>query len=211
MTETPTTHEALNAVMRQVTEVRKSQRNNHFGFEFRGIEQIMEATAPAFREHGIVGPLPKLLTWKRFEAKEINAKDPIVIVEVEYTFIGPAGDSVTCVVPGEAKDTIKAMSIAERIALIQVLHIPTHQRDADAPPPTTTARAKLQTRAAVVAKANDWVKDGKPDWDRVAAEYTEWSQGAEISTASDADLEQFLRTLEPKQTMQRGRKQAERA
>ena len=200
MTETPTIHQALNAVMRQVTEVRKAQRHDHFGFAFRGIEQIMEATAPAFREHGIIGPIPKLITWKRYEAKEINAKDPIVIVEVEYTFTGPAGDSVTAVVPGEAKDTIKAMSIAERIALIQVLHIPTHQRDADAPPPVTSARAKLQARASAVMREKGWEKD------QLATEYYEWSQGAEISVASDQELDQFLKTLEPKQTMQRGRK-----
>lgn len=206
MTEMPTIHQALNAVMRTVTQVRKSQRNTHFGFEFRGIEQIMEATAPAFREHGVIGPVPKLLNWTRLEAKAIDAKDPITIVEVEYTFTGPAGDSVTTVVPGEAKDTIKAMSIAERIALIQVLHIPTNHRDADAPPPVTSARARLQSRAAVVAKTNGWIQaDGKPDWDRVAGEYTEYSQGAEISTASDAELEKFLRSLEPKQTMQRGK------
>ena len=204
---TPTIHQALNAVMRQVTEVRKSQRNNHFGFEFRGIEQVMEATAPAFREHGIIGPVPRLISITRLEAKDIGAKDPLTLVEVEYTFIGPAGDSVVAVVPGEAKDTIKAMSIAERIALIQVLHIPTNHRDADAPAPVTTARAKLQARAAVVAKASGWVlADGKVDWDRVSGEYTEWSQGAEISTAQDADLEKFLQSLEPKQTMQRGRK-----
>lgn len=203
MTETPTIHQALNAVMRQVTQVRKSQQNSHFNFAFRGIEQIMEATAPAFREHGVIGPVPKLLNVTRIEAKETGGKEPVTLVEVEYTFIGPAGDSVTAVVPGEAKDTIKAMSIAERIALIQVLHIPTNQRDADAPPPVTTARARLQSRAAVVAKANGWVKDDKPDWDRFAGEYSEWSQGAEISTATDAELEKFLQSLEPKQTMQR--------
>lgn len=199
MTETPTIHQALNAVMRQVTEVRKSQRNNHFGFEFRGIEQIMEATAPAFREQGIIGPVPKLLKVTRLEAKAIDAKDPLTLVEVEYTFIGPAGDSVVAVVPGEAKDTIKAMSIAERIALIQVLHIPTTQRDADAPPPVTSARAKLQSRASVVMKANGWDKD------RLAGEYSEWAEGAEISTASDVELDRFLKSLEPKQTMQRGK------
>lgn len=199
MTETPTIHQALNAVMRQVTEVRKAQRHDHFGFAFRGIEQIMEATAPAFREHGIVGPLPKLITWKRYEAKEINAKDPLTIVEVEYTFVGPAGDTIVAVVPGEAKDTIKAMSIAERIALIQVLHIPTQQRDADAPPPVTTARAKLQSRAMALMRENGW------DRDQLATEYYEWSQGAEIGVASDADLEGFLKSLEPKQTMQRGK------
>lgn len=200
MTETPTIHEALNAVMRQVREVRKSQQNNHFGFAFRGIEQVMEATGPAFREHGIIGPVPNCLSINR------DSKD-VVTVTVEYTFIGPAGDSVTAVVPGEAKDTIKAMSIAERIALIQVLHIPTQQRDADAPPPVTAARAKLQARAAAIATANGWLTDKNgPDWDRVAAEYHEWSQGAEISVASDAELEKFLTTLEPKTTMQRGRK-----
>jgi hypothetical protein len=202
MTETPTIHQALNAVMRKVTEVRKSQQNNHFGFAFRGIEQVMEETAPWFREHGIVGPLPKLLRYDIVGA----GKDAVTIVQVEYTFIGPAGDSLTAVVPGEAKDTIKAMSIALRTVLIQVLHIPVKQRDADAPPPVTTARARLQSRAVVVAKANGWVlPDGKVDWDRVAGEYTEYSQGAEISAALDQDLEKFLRSLEPKQTMQRGK------
>lgn len=206
MTETPTIHQALNAVMRKVTEVRKTQRNDHFRFEFRGIEQVMEATAPAFREHGIVGPVPKLLEITRLEAKDNGTKDPITIVKVEYTFTGPAGDSVVAVVPGEAKDTIKAMSIAERIALIQVLHIPTQQRDADAPPPVTAARARLQARATAIMKANKWItSDGKPDKERLAGEYAEWSQGAEIGAASDAELDKFLTSLEPKQTMQRGR------
>lgn len=199
MTETPTIHQAINAVMRHVTEVRKSQRNSHFGFEFRGIEQVMEATAPAFREHGIVGPVPKLLKVTRLEAKENGTKDPITFVEVEYTFYGPAGDSIVAVVPGEAKDTIKAMSIAERIALIQVLHIPTAHRDADAPPPVSTARAKLQARGKKLMAENSWSGDDLKE------EYYTWSQGAEIEVASDADLEQFLKSHEPKQTMQRGR------
>lgn len=195
MTETPTIHQALNAVMRKVTEVRKSQRNNHFGFEFRGIEQVMEETAPWFREHGVIGPLPKLLRYDIVGA----GKDSVTIVQVEYTFIGPAGDSLTAVVPGEAKDTIKAMSIALRTALIQVLHIPVKQRDADAPPPMTAARAKLLARAEVVCKANGW------DTKRFQGEYAEWAQGAEIAAASDKEIEDFLRSLEPKQTMQRGK------
>ncbi|GAB3372472.1 ERF family protein [Amycolatopsis echigonensis] len=200
MTDTPTIHQALNAVMRQVTKVSKSQKNNHFGFAFRGIEQIMEATAPAFREHGIIGPVPTVLDMKA----EGSGKTRTVILTVQYEFVGPAGDVLSTVVLGEAPDTIKALSIAERIALIQVLHIPTSQRDADAPPPNTTTRARLQNRAAAIAKANGWQQDGKPDWDRVAAEYTEWSQGAEITTATDAELKSFLDSIEPKQTMKRG-------
>lgn len=196
MTETTTIHQALNAIMRQVTEVRKSQRNNHFGFEFRGIEQVMEETAPWFREHGVIGPVPKLLQYDIVG----SGKDAVTIVQVEYTFTGPAGDSLTAVVPGEAKDTIKAMSIALRTVLIQVLHIPVKQRDADAPPPMTTARSKLLARADVVCKEQGW------DSKRFQGEYAEWAQGADISTASDKEIDDFLKTLEPKQTMQRGRK-----
>lgn len=201
MTETPTIHQALNAVMRQVTEVRKSQRNNHFGFEFRGIEQVMEETAPWFREHGVIGPLPKLLSYDIVGA----GKDAVTIVQVEYTFVGPAGDSLTAVVPGEAKDTIKAMSIALRTVLIQVLHIPVKHRDADAPAPMSAARAKLLQRADVVCKERGW------DSKRFQGEYSEWAEGAEIAVASDSEIENFLRTLEPKQTMQRGRRQVDRA
>jgi hypothetical protein len=70
-------------------------------------------------------------------------------VEVCYRFYGPGGDFVEAVVPGEAMDfgdkgVAKAMSVAYRIALLQVFAIPTDDPDPDTqvyerapdPPPT---------------------------------------------------------------------------
>jgi hypothetical protein len=57
-------------------------------------------------------------------------------VKVRYRFKGPAGDHEDVTVPGEAfdsgdKGTAKAMSVAYRIALIQLLALPTDEPDPD--------------------------------------------------------------------------------
>ena len=60
-----------------------------------------------------------------------------VAVEVEYTFVGPDGSTLTCSTVGEAADagdkaTPKAHSVAFRTALFQALCIPTDEPDPDA-------------------------------------------------------------------------------
>jgi hypothetical protein len=60
------------------------------------------------------------------------------VVRVNYDFRGPAGDTLTAIgIPGESADSgdksvSKAMSVAYRTALVQVLALPTHQPDPDA-------------------------------------------------------------------------------
>jgi hypothetical protein len=59
-----------------------------------------------------------------------------VIVKVAYVFTGPGGDQLLSRVIGEAMDSgdkavPKAMSVAYRIALLQVLNLPTTEPDPD--------------------------------------------------------------------------------
>jgi hypothetical protein len=201
MTETVT--QVLHKVMKDIQSIGKSDFNDFHKFNFRGIDTVLEKVGPAFREHGIV-VMPEL---RNIDSLELVSKDGkrkrSVTLTVAYTFHGPAGDCVTAVVPGEANDTedkasSKAMSVAFRTALLQVLAVPTNERDPHAGPPVTTAMARLRARASVVMKDRGWTNE------QIAAEYFEWSQGAEIGAAEEADLEKFLRTVEPKKTMQRG-------
>jgi len=126
MTDKPSVVQALAAVMEDVRAVGKGERNQQQGYQFRGIDSLLNAVGPAFRKHGVVAmPMLEESSWR--DVKTNSGKDSReVTVKVRYRFYGPAGDYIDAVVPGESMDfgdkgAPKAMSVAYRIALIQAL------------------------------------------------------------------------------------------
>lgn len=89
MTDKPTVIEALTAVMAEVQPVGKKQRNTEQGYNFRGIDAVVNAVGPVLRKHGVI-VLPVLedathrdvLTSKGKPSREST-------VRVRYTFYGP--------------------------------------------------------------------------------------------------------------------------
>lgn len=132
----PSIVKLLSEVSKEVGAVKKDQRNTGQNFNFRGIDQVVLATYPAFIKHGIV-MVPEVLNqeYSSYQTGK-GARMAWVQVLVRYTFFGPGGDSLVSVVPGEASDAAdkgmsKAMSVAKRTALLQVLHLPTDDPDPD--------------------------------------------------------------------------------
>ena len=201
----PPVVDAMLAAMRTVKSIGKSDFNDFHRFSFRGIDTVIDHVGPAFREHGVIA-LPKLLSLSAEMVKSSKDKPMrLTTVTVEYAFVGPAGDRVETVVPGEAwdgedKGSSKAMSVAYRTALLQVLSIPTRERDPHAGPIVSTKLAKLREEAKRLM--------GDPvdtQYQRLAERFYEWSTGAEVAAADEKDMEAFVQTLRPKQTMQRSR------
>ena len=134
---TPTVQQALAAVMADVREVRKTERNTGLNFNFRGIDSVLNAVGPALRTHGVV-VLPNVLGYDATPTPTSSGKSSMhVIVTVEYAFVGPNGDTLSATVIGEAMDygdkaVPKAMSVAFRTALLQALALPTDDPDPDA-------------------------------------------------------------------------------
>lgn len=134
---TSTVQAAIAAVMADVREVRKSERNTGMNFNFRGIDAVLNAVGPALRTHNVI-VLPNVVDYTATPTTTANGKNTMhVIVKVEYTFVGPAGDTLTATVIGEAMDygdkaVPKAMSVAFRTALLQALALPTDDPDPDA-------------------------------------------------------------------------------
>ena len=129
-------YEAWNDVMRDVQAIRKDSRNAQQGFNFRGIDAVMNAVGPALRDHGVT------IIPNSVEAKHrhfTTAKGTVMheaIVTVGYSVIGPDGQGFTGQSVGEAADagdkaTSKAMSVAYRTFLLQALTIPTDEPDPD--------------------------------------------------------------------------------
>ena len=135
----PTVHEALAAVMSDVQAVKKGDRNQQQGFNFRGIDSVINAVGPALRKHGVtVSPHVDLYEYGTVMVGAKDKERPMghVRVLVTYVFHGPAGDSMPAQAPGEAFDagdkaTPKAMSVAFRTALLQALALPTDEPDPD--------------------------------------------------------------------------------
>jgi len=129
--------EALASVMQDVQAVRKADRNEQQGFNFRGIDAVMNAVGPALRTHGVV-VVPHVVTVEAATV-EVGRNRTLmghVRVVVEYIFHGPDGDTITSRAPGEAMDagdkaTAKAMSVAFRTCLLQALCLPTDEPDPD--------------------------------------------------------------------------------
>jgi hypothetical protein len=138
MTEAPSVHVALAAVKKAVGAVGKDQRNTAQNFNFRGVDAVVNAAAPHLNEHGVI-VLPEVLDYSTETVEVGRNKTPMAHVsgKVKYHFAGPAGDEVCAVVVSEAMDSgdktmPKFMSVAYRIALLQVLNLPTDEPDPDA-------------------------------------------------------------------------------
>lgn len=161
---TPTIYQALNRVKTAVGAVKKGERNSAQGFNFRGVDAVVNAAAPALNEHGVI-VTPEVLEHE-YDTVEIGKnKTPMahVTLAVKYTFWGPAGDSISCTVLSESMDSgdkaaAKAMSVAYRIALLQTLNLPT-----DEPDPDSQSYDRSDSNPSFIAK--DGVKSAaKPDW-----------------------------------------------
>lgn len=134
--EHPTVVQALSAVMADVGAVAKTDRNGSQGWNFRGVDAVVNAVSPALRRHGVV-VLPSVLTHEVSTVQTSGGKPmQSVRVRVSYTFYGPQGDSLDACSVGEAFDsgdkaTAKAMSVALRTCLLQALMLPTDDLDPD--------------------------------------------------------------------------------
>lgn len=196
--EKPNVIELIARVMADVPVIEKKDTNSHFGFKFRGIDTTLDKAGPALRKHGVV-TIPKLLS----RTLEPAGKSFRAIVEVEYVFYGPRMDSVSAIVPGEALDaqdkaTSKAMTVAHRTALLQVLSVATGEPDPDAGPKSTNL-VKLQAKVKKIRADKGWT------WEALGDDYAAWSQGEDIQHADEAALAEYVKYLDPGSvtTMQR--------
>jgi len=149
--------QALNEVMKEVGAVKKNDRNASQGFNFRGIDAVVNAVSPALQKHGVV-IVPSVEDYE-YSSVEIGKNRTVmghVKVKVTYTFIGAGGDAIKATVVGEAMDsgdkaTAKAMSVAFRTALLQTLSLPTDEPDPDSQSYERSEKVVVDTKA--LAKA----------------------------------------------------------
>jgi len=162
-TKTLSIAQALNEVMKEVGAVKKNDRNASQGFNFRGIDAVVNAVSPALQKYGVI-VVPSVEDYE-YASVEIGKNRTVmghVKVKVTYTFIGAGGDAIKATVVGEAMDsgdkaTAKAMSVAFRTALLQTLSLPTDEPDPDSQSYERSEKVVVDTKllAQAIAEASD--------------------------------------------------------
>jgi hypothetical protein len=125
-------HEAITAIASEVPAVTKDRRNQQQGFQYRGIDDVYAAIHPLFTKHGVFS-VPTVLEERSEERTTKNGSALIYrIVKVRYDFYAKDGSTIAATVMGEGMDSgdkasNKALAVAHKYALVQVLSIPTEE------------------------------------------------------------------------------------
>jgi hypothetical protein len=133
-------------VMEEVQSLAKRDKNTQQGFIFRGIDAVMNAVGPALRKHnGFIMPSGSSVEYSTIPSKSGGLLH-VARVSVTYSVYGQAGEPISGSVYAEAFDsgdkaTAKAMSVAYRTFLLQLLCLPTDEPDPDSHSYETVAPA----------------------------------------------------------------------
>lgn len=152
---------AIASIMRDTKAITKSSRNQQQGFMFRGIDAVMNELHDLFANNGVF-ILPEVLEYNVTE--KVTQKGGYIYytrAKVKFHFVADDASEVCTINVGEAMDSgdkgmNKAMSIALKYALMQMLLIPTEeQKDPDATTPPETRPRTIQE----IVQSLDPVKD----------------------------------------------------
>lgn len=174
-----TANEIILTVMQEVQGIAKKDRNQAQGFNFRGIDAVMNAVGPALRKAGgFISPTVDSITYSTSPTKSGGVNN-IARGVVTYTVYGSDNSTISGTVVAEAFDagdkaTAKMMSVAYRSFLLQILCLPTDEPDPDtfvyesvAPVASAETMAALDVWAEVVKGATTEI-ELKDAWDEIA-------------------------------------------
>ena len=134
----PLIYRRIPEAIAKIGSIGKNKRNQQQGFMFRGIDDVYNAVNPILAECKLF-MTSEILDQQREERETKNGGRLVyTILTIRYTIYAEDGSSVTTVTVGEGMDSgdkgsNKAMSIAYKYAMFQLLCIPTEdQVDPDA-------------------------------------------------------------------------------
>lgn len=142
-TPLPKIHAAIIAIMRAVGPIAKDSKNSQQNYSFRGIDAVYNACHPHFADNGVYST-SEIVDAKHGSSEVATGGGKKIlhhaILKMRYTFWAEDGSNVATEVVGEGMDyggdkaSNKAMSTADKYALLQLLKIPTAMVDSDRVP-----------------------------------------------------------------------------
>lgn len=184
MENTPLIYKKIIEVMADINAIGKDRRNQQQGFQFRGIDDVMNELHGSLAKCGVF-VLPTVLEETRTTGKTARGGDMFYTrLKINFGFYAEDGSHVDAVVIGEAMDTgdkasNKALSIGLKYAMLQVFCIPTEdEKDPDAVSPQPAAGTMQQ----------------QPQQKKPAAKFAFEPKGGETTPAEKKELGGLLST-----------------
>jgi ERF superfamily len=197
-------YQAIAAVQAQMSRegISKDRKNQQQGYQFRGIDDLYNALAPALSSNGLV-ILPRMV--KRESVERQSAKGGAlfyVTVEAEFDFVAAEdGSKHTVRTFGEAMDsadkaTNKAMSAAYKYAAMQAFCIPTEgDNDADSTTHEVAARQEYkqpEPKGLHPSNLKAWLEEIKKSPDMMTLKSVFEKSVKEARTFNDKVAEEIL-------------------
>lgn len=143
-------HEQIIKIMADSEAISKDRRNAQQGFNFRGIDDVYNALHPILAKHGVFSTTQVIA--ERSEERQTKSGGNLIyrMLTVKFTFYAADGSSVESIITGEGMDSgdkasNKAMAVAHKYALLQLLAIPTEdEKDPDAQSHEVAPRQEVQ-------------------------------------------------------------------
>lgn len=183
----PLIYKKIIEVMADINAIGKDRRNQQQGFQFRGIDDVMNELHSSLAKCGVF-VLPKVLEETRTTGKTSRGGDMFYTrLKINFGFYAEDGSHVDAVVIGEAMDTgdkasNKALSIGLKYAMLQVFCIPTEdEKDPDAVSPQPAAGTMQQ----------------QPQQKKPAAKFDFVPKGGETTPAEKKEIGGLLSTKYP--------------
>ena len=183
----PLIYKKIIEVMADINAIGKDRRNQQQGFQFRGIDDVMNELHSSLAKCGVF-VLPKVLEETRTTGKTSRGGDMFYTrLKINFGFYAEDGSHVDAVVIGEAMDTgdkasNKALSIGLKYAMLQVFCIPTEdEKDPDAVSPQPAAGTIQQ----------------QPQQKKPAAKFDFEPKGGETTPAEKKEIGGLLSTKYP--------------
>jgi hypothetical protein len=168
VSETPTVHDAIAAVMDDIGVVPKVRHDGGVSYAFQGIADILAKAQPSFVRHHVMLTPHEIVHYDQKDRTTRNGGSQVQAdLLIRWRLYGPAGDWVEAMTWGHAFDTSdkafnKAMTAAQKYALKLMLSIPDSEDDQDnerpelgepvqAPRPMTKAQAKTYLKDTIGA------------------------------------------------------------
>lgn len=183
-TKPPMIFPAIIAIMRAVGPIAKDQQAPQY--KFRGIDQVYNACHAHFAEHGVFSTSEVMESQHTTEpSKGSGGKEVLLcrsILKMRFTYFAADGSSVYTEVVGEGLDyggdkaSNKAMSAADKYALLQLLKIPTAMVDSDRTPAARNGNAPTSTPRGQREVCPEQITEIKEQWkaEHEGATATDW-------------------------------------
>jgi hypothetical protein len=147
-------HKKILAVMSEIEAIGKTRDNVQQRYKFRGIDDVYNEVQPLMVKHGLY--MRAEILSDRSEERAAKSGGALIyrIINMRYYFIAEDGSFITTDAIGEGMDSgdkagPKAMSIAQKYAVLQVFMIPTEDpKDSENDSPDPKPKPKAATRPA---------------------------------------------------------------